>query len=272
LTLGHPAPSIIGMVGVGMGAGRVLPWLLGLRLLGAAPESGAETLDEVVSRAIAAQGGAERLRASQTRITVGKISFDGGGANPFTVEQKRPNRLHMEIFFPTGVLVRAYDGLVGWQASPFAESKDAAQMSVEDTKNIAEEAEFDDPLLDWKARGSQALLLGQESVEGRTAYRVRVTARSGLVQDLLLDSETHLRTRWEGARQANGKETVFVSSFKDYRAVGGIQFPFRIESRAQGNESRQEIVITRVELNTPIHEARFALLKPAAKPPEAPKP
>jgi hypothetical protein len=188
------------------------------------------------------------------------------------VEQKRPNRLHMEIFFPTGVLVRGYDGTMGWQANPFAESKEAAPMSPEDTRNIAEEAEFDDPLLDWQARGSQVELLGQDSIEGRSAYRVRVTARSGLVQELLLDAVTHLRARWEGARQANGKEIVFLSSFKDYRAVGGIQFPFRISSEAKGNESRQEIVITRVELNTPIADARFSLPKGAAKPVRKPQP
>ena len=265
MTLGHPAPSIVGMGARDLRDLRAFPWLVGLLLFSEA-EARAQALDVVVSQAIAALGGAEHLRASQTRITVGKISFDGGGANPFTVEQKRPNRLHMEIFFPTGVLVRGYDGTMGWQASPFAESKDAVALSPEDTRNIAEEAEFDDPLLDWKARGSQVVLLGQDSVDGRSTDRVRVTARSGLVQELLLDSITHLRARWEGARQANGKEIVFVSSFKDYRVVGGIQFPFRISSEAKGNENRQEIVITRVELNTPIADARFALPKPAAKP------
>jgi hypothetical protein len=271
LTLGLPAPSIVGMGATNARGLRAFPWLWGF-LLFSASEARAQELDVVVSQAIAALGGAEHLRASQTRITVGKISFDGGGANPFTVEQKRPNRLHMEIFFPTGVLVRGYDGIMGWQASPFAESKEAAPMSPEDTRNVAEEAEFDDPLLDWKARASQVELRGQDSVDGRSADRVRVTARSGLVQELLLDSVTHLRARWEGARPANGKEIVFVSSFKDYRAVGGIQFPFRISSEAKGNENRQEIVITRVELNTPIADARFAMPKAAAKPAGKPKP
>ncbi len=246
--------------------------LSALCLLVPVAEAKAEGLDVVVSKALLALGGAEHLRASQTRITYGKISFDGAGANPFTVEQRRPNRLHMEIFFPTGVLVRAYDGTTGWQASPFAASTEPAPMSPEDTKNIAEEAEFDDPLLDWKARGSQVELLGQEPFEGRTAYRIRVTAKSGLVQELLLDSETHMRVRWEGARQADGKEVVYLSSFKDYRTVGGLQFPFRIESQAKGNENHQEIVITRVELNTPIADARFALPKTAEKPAGTPKP
>ncbi len=233
----------------------------------------ADVLDDVVSRALLALGGAERLRASQTRLTVGKISFDGGGANPFTVEQKRPNRLHMEIYFPTGVLVRAYDGVQGWQASPFAERKDAETMSVEDTRNIAEQAEFDDPLLDWRARGSRLDLLGKEPLEGRGAYRIRVTARSGLVQDLLIDAETHLRVGWEGARSVDGALMVLRSTFADYRTVAGIQFPFRISSRAKGNENRQEIVITRVELDTPIDDARFALPPRAAeKPPVSPKP
>jgi hypothetical protein len=250
-------------------------WASVLALCLSLPGPGAaagETLEVVVKRALAAQGGAERLRASQTRITNGKISFDGSGANPFTVEQKRPHKLRMEIFFPAGVLVRGFDGVLGWQANPFAERKDAAAMSPEDTRNIAEEAEFDDPLLDWKLRGNQVELLGQEPLEAGNAYRIRVRSVSGLVQELLLDSTTFLRARWEGARQADGKEVVFLSSFKDYRAVGGILFPFRISSQAKGNENRQEIVITRVELDTPIDDARFTLPTAPAKPAEGAKP
>jgi hypothetical protein len=248
-------------------------WIVALSLLTCPRLASADALDDVVSQTLLALGGAEHLRASQTRLTVGKISFDGGGANPFTVEQKRPNRLHMEIYFPTGVLVRAYDGVKGWQASPFAERKEAEAMSVEDTRNIAEEAEFDDPLLDWRARGSRLLLVGKESLQGRPAYRIRMTARSGLVQELLIDSATHLRVGWEGTRSVNGAETVFLSTFADYRTVAGIQFPFRISSRAMGNENRQEIVITRVELDTPIDDARFALpIRASEKPPVSPKP
>jgi hypothetical protein len=254
------------------GIRRASSWLLGLGLLVAGRTASAETLDGVVTRAIAALGGAERLRACQTRLTVGKISFDGGSANPFTVAQKRPNRLHMEIFFPNGMLMRGYDGRTGWQANPFAERKNADPMSPEERRNIAEEAEFDDPLLDWKGRGSRVELLGKEPLEGRSAYRLRVTAANGLVQELWLDSETFLRARWQGARKANGREMVFSSSFGDYRTVGGLQFPFRTSSRSKGNENRQEIVITRVELNMPIEDARFALPKAAAEPAGRAKP
>jgi hypothetical protein len=109
-------------------------------------------------------------------------------------------------------------------------------------------------------------------VDGRAAQKLRVTTKSGLVQVLLLDAETHLRVGWEGSRQANGKESLFLSSFRDYRTVGGIQFPFKISSRAIGNENRQEIVITRVELDTPIDDARFALPKAAPKPMGTAKP
>jgi hypothetical protein len=266
LTLGRPAPTIVGVNLQTPGLRRASFWLLGLGLLLPARAKSAETLDGVVSRAIAALGGAERLRACQTRLTVGKISFDGGSENPFTVAQKRPNRLHMEIFFPSGVLMRGFDGSAGWQASPFAGRKDAYPMSPEERGNIGEEAEFDDPLLDWKARGSRVELLGKEPLDGRFAYRLRVTTANGLAQELWLDSETFLRARWQGARKANGREMVFSSSFGDYRTVDGLQFPFRTSSRSQGNETRQEIVITRVELDMPIEDAQFALPKPAAEP------
>jgi hypothetical protein len=272
LTLGEETPSIVDMAVTlrARAASRAL--FMALAFLAPTLFASARELDVVVSGAIEALGGADRLRSCQTRLTVGKISFDGGGANPFTVEQKRPRRLHMEIFFPTGVLVRAFDGETGWLANPFAENREPQPMSAEETRNIAEEAEFDDPLLDWRARGSRVELLGSELVEDRKADRLRVTTKNGLVQELLLDALTHLRLGWEGARQANGKETLFLSSFKDYRTVGGLWFPFRISSRAIGNENRQEIVLTRVELDTPIDDARFAFPKPAVKPAGSPKP
>jgi len=272
LTLGRPAPTIVGMDLREPGLRRASWWLLGLGLLVAGRTESAETLDGVVTRAIAALGGAERLRACQTRLTVGKISFDGGSENPFTVAQKRPNRLHMEIFFSSGVLMRAFDGKAGWQANPFAERKDAYPMSPEERRNIEEEAEFDDPLLDWKARGSRVELLGKEPLDGRSAYRLRVTTANGLVQELWLDAETFLRARWQGTRKANGREMVFSSSFGDYRTVDGFQFPFQTSSRSQGNETRQEIVITRVELNMPIEDAQFALPRAAAEPAGKAKP
>ncbi len=246
--------------------------MLGVCLLIPGRVAAADALDTLVAQATLALGGAERLRASQTRITVGKIAFDGGGANPFTVEQKRPNRLHMEIFFPAGVLVRGYDGQMGWQVNPFAEAREPLPMTAEDTRNIAEEAEFDDPLLDWKARGSRVELVGSELVDSRRADRLRITTRNGLVQEILLDAQSHLRVGWEGERQASGKVTRFLSSFNDYRTVGGILFPFRITSRAIGNENRQEIVITRVDLDTPIDDARFGLPRAAPKPPVTAKP
>ncbi len=272
MTVERLAPTIVGMGLLEPGIRRASFWLLGLGLLVPARTVGASTLDEVVARAIAALGGAERLRACETRITVGKISFDGGSQNPFTVAQKRPHRLHMEIFFPNGILMRGYDGRAGWQASPFAERKDAGPMSPEESKNIAEEAEFDDPLLDWKSRGSRVEWLGQEPSEGRLAFRLRVTAANGLTHELWLDSETYLRARWQGARSANGREMVFESTFGDYRKVLGIPFPFRTSSRTKGNENRQEIVITRVELNMPVADARFLPPKPSADPAGKAKP
>jgi hypothetical protein len=58
----------------------------------------------------------------------------------------------------------------------------------------------------------------------------------------------------------NGKEVIFQSSSK---TAGRSGLQFRIESQAGRNGTR--IVITRVELNSPIDDARFAA-EAAAKP------
>ncbi len=48
------------------------------------------------------------------------------------------------------------------------------------------------------------------------------------------------------------------SYFSDYRKIGGLWFPFRIESGAGGRVT-QTIAFDKVELNPPIADSRFEM-------------
>jgi len=58
------------------------------------------------------------------------------------------------------------------------------------------------------------------------------------------------------------------SYFRDYRDVDGVKFAFQIDSGSSATDLTQELVIDKIEVNTPIADSEFT--KPAT--PEAAPP
>jgi hypothetical protein len=88
-----------------------------------------------------------------------------------------------------------------------------------------------------------------------------MTTKNGDIRYYLLDATTFLLLKWEGKRQAQGKEIPMQSYFRDYREVGGMKFAFAIDSGSSATDLTQKIIIERIELNPQVPESEFA--KPA---------
>jgi hypothetical protein len=256
-----------------MKLGMLVVGALALAPLPAAVAKGKEDVDLIVARVIAAQGGREKLAAVRSRRETGRMVIDPDVAGPLVVELKRPGKMRMELTLNGKTLVRTYDGAAGWQINPFGASGAAAAvaLSPEELVNISEEADFDGPLVDYKARGNQVELGGQEKVDGSDAYKLKVTLKSGDVDYYYFDAGSYRKVKWQGTRHQNGKEAVYETVFHDYRAVGGLLFPFRIDSGNQGAPPNAHIILAAIELDPVEEDARFG--KPAAAPPaQAPPP
>lgn len=238
--------------------------------LPAAPAPSSPTVQEVLAKSLAARGGAAKLRAVVTRREIGKLGLGAGNEWPFTVEHQRPNRMRMEIELQGTKLIRAFDGARGWQKQPQAPTPE--QLAGDDLHNIANEADFDNALVDTSAKG-KAELVGKEPVGGHDAFKVRVTLLSGDVFYYYVDAASYLPIHWEGSRMINGKPVVFESDFSDYRDAGGVKYAFQILSSIKGSAQKQKITFTKIEINPPIDDARFtpgSLLAPPAAAPAPP--
>ena len=142
-------------------------------------------------------------------------------------------------------------------------------MSAEDISNIADESDFDGPLVDYQAKGNQIELAGKEDVEGKPAYRLKLTSKKGETRSYLFDAASFHLVRWEGIRKVGDKEVPWESLFRDYRDVNGLMFAFEIDSDAPGTEQSQKIIADKIELDPQIDESHFGK-PPAPAPPEEP--
>jgi outer membrane lipoprotein-sorting protein len=249
--------------------------------LKAAPQPPSPTVQEVLAKSAAARGGAKQLHAVTSRREAGTLGLGAGNEWPFVVEHKRPNRMRMEIELQGTKLIRAFDGTQGWQKQPQAPAPE--QLTGDDLHNIANEADFDNALIDTAAKG-KAELLGKESLggtagaagaagaAGKIAYKVQVMLTNGDVFYYYIDATSYLPIHWEGSRLISGKPVLFESDFSDYRDAGGVKYPFQIVSSIKGSAQKQKITFSKIDVNVPIDDARFTPASMAAPPATAPAP
>jgi outer membrane lipoprotein-sorting protein len=253
----------------GSGASRLKMSAMVLALLFLLPAPARpQTADELVTKSLAARGGVDKLKAVRSLRFTGTVSFGPGADGPFVLELKRPLKMHMEFTIQGQTLVRVYDGQGrGWVIYPFGENKDVQDMTAEDLRNISDESDFDGPLVDYKAKGNQVELAGKEEVEGKPAYRLKLTRKNGDVRSYFIDAETFLPVKWEDIRKVDDKEYVVENYLRDYRDVNGIKFPYDMEADSPGSDHTQKISLTKVEIDPKLDDTRF-LKPPSPKPAE----
>ena len=240
-----------------------------IALLGFLPLAApAQTADEIVKKVLDARGGADKIKTVLSQRVTGHVSFAPGMEGTFVVELKRPQKMHTEISVESQKIIRIYDGKgSGWVVNPFAESKDVQPMSAEDLKSISDEADFDGPLVDYKAKGNRIELAGKEDSNGKPAYRLKLTSHNGEIRFYLFDASSFLLLKWEGTRKIEGKDYPWESFFTDFREVQGLKYPFKIDQDSPGTDIKQTLTAEKIEINPQIDESRFA--KPTSPAPPA---
>jgi outer membrane lipoprotein-sorting protein len=230
----------------------------------------AQTADETIAKYLTARGGLAKIKAVQSERVSGTISFGPGADGPFFVDRKRPLKMHMEITIGTNLLIRAYDGKAGWIYNPFPPTPGLQPMSDTDLRNIADEADFEGPFVDYKAKGNKMEAAGKEDVDGKQCNKIKMTNKNGETSYFLFDVATGLLSKWEGDRQVGDKVVPWESHFRDFREVDGLKYPFLIESNATGTDLIQRISADKIEVNIPMDEALFGKPNVPAPPPAAP--
>jgi outer membrane lipoprotein-sorting protein len=231
---------------------------LALAALVAVPAS-AQTLDDILARNLKAKGGLDKIKAVQTIRMTGTMTIGPGMEAPFVMEQKRPNMMRMEFTLQGMTGVQAFDGKTGWQLMPFSGRKDPEPLPEDAMKQVEEQADFDGPLVDYKAKGNTVELVGKEPVDGSPAYKLKLTLKNGDVRYIYLDADQYLEVRTEGKTKVRGTDVDGESTIGDYKEVGGLMFPHALESGQKGSPQKMKMTIQKIELNVPIDDARFKM-------------
>lgn len=219
----------------------------------------AQTADEVVAKYIEAHGGYETLKAVNSMKITGIQGVPMQGLElPFTVFQKRPNKMYMEATFQGMSYVTAYDGESGWSINPFMGDPAPQPMTESEVEQIKVEADIDGVLMDYKDKGHRIEVLGKEDLEGTEVIKLRVTLKNDNVQTWYLDADYFIELRVDSKTSQMGQELDISVTFSDFKEVEGIMMPFSMEAR-----SGDTVIFTRkletIEINPEIDDAKFKM-------------
>ncbi len=177
---------------------------------------------------------------------------------PFVMELERPRKTRLEIRFRGQTAVQVYDGLRGWKVRPFLGRHEVEPFTADELELAARQTDLDGPLIDHAAKGYKVELEGTEPVEGRDAYRLKVTSTSGEVRHVWVDKESSLEVKVDGTRRLDGKPHPVWTYYRDYRPVNGLMIPYLLETTVEGVPGSEKIMVERVALNPRLDDARFA--------------
>ena len=229
----------------------------------------AQTADEIIEKNIEAKGGREKIKAMNTVRMSGKMVMGQGMEAPFILEMSRPNKMRMEFTLQGMTGVQAYDGTTGWMVMPFMGKKDPEEMPADQVKGMADQADFDGVLMDYKDKGHQVEYAGKEDLEGTPVHKLKVTKKNGDVNTIYIDAETFLDLKVTGKTKVQGQEIEAETVLGDYKEVGGVIFPHSMEQKAAGMPGGMVMTIEKIEVNPDIPADRFMM--PKMEKPEAVK-
>src|ERR1700759_2109461 len=189
-----------------------------------ASASHATTLDEILAKNLTARGGHARLREVKTLRMPGRVVFGGRGRSieaPWGMVQKRGGLVRSETTLQGLTQISAYDGREGWNITPFQGRFDAEKASDDDARALAQQADFDGPLVGWRDKGHRVEFLGTEDVDGTPAIKLRVNRKDGDLQYVYMDPDSYLEIRITTVRKVRGAEQISETDLGGYQQVAG---------------------------------------------------
>lgn len=193
----------------------------------------AQTAKEIIDQNIELSGGLTNWKLLNSTILQGRLTLGINDSYQIKIFQQRPNLTKTVITInKKETAIEGYDGKKGY-AMNYATNK------IQEYPNYNAES-FDTDFIDWENKGFEAKYLGKEKVGDIYCHKVELTKNVNKTI-YFFDTKTYMLLK-----EIKSDETM---TYSDYRKVGGLLMPFRIESSSPKKDSDYVMVINAIETN-----------------------
>ena len=134
----------------------------------------AQSADEIITKYIAAKGGAEKLNAITSIVQKGNLNVNGMKI-PVTITVIDNKAMRADFTFNGMSGYQIITTTDGWGYNPFQGQTKAEPMTADDVKISQDALDAKDDLLNYAAKGTTVEALGTEDVEGTECYKLTPT-------------------------------------------------------------------------------------------------
>lgn len=221
----------------------------------AAGTASAQSVDEIVAKNIKAKGG-DKWKSIQSMRLTARINIQGMEL-PMTIVSKRPNLMRQDMTFQGVSIVQAYDGTTAWTINPMTGSDTATEVPAPVAESLKEQADFDGPLIDYKAKGHTVELVGNEKLADKDVHHLKLTKKDGKATHFYIDAATGVELKVVSEADLGTGPIKIETELSNYQTVDGILVPMAIrQSTPQGPVS---ITVDKVEFNVNVDDSIFKM-------------
>lgn len=193
----------------------------------------AQTANEIIDKNIELSGGLTNWKLLNSVLLQGKVFLGVKDNYPIKIYQQRPNLTKTVIVIGgKETAVEGFDGKKGYGMN-YATNK-LQEYPKYNPEN------FDNDFIDWESKGFDAKYLGKEKVGDTYCHKVELTKNVNKTI-YYFDSKNYMLLK-----EVKKDETLLYS---DYKKVGKLYFPFRIEASGDKKDGDYVMLINKIEIN-----------------------
>lgn len=192
-----------------------------------------QTAKEIIDKNIEQSGGLTNWKLLNSVLLQGKVVLGIKDEYPIKIYQQRPN-LTKTVITINGkdTAIEGFDGTKGYAMNYAANKLQVYPEYVPES--------FDNDFINWENKGFEAKYLGKEKVGEIYCHKVELTKNVNK-NIYYFDTKTYMLLK-----EIKKDETLV---YADYKKVGNLLMPFRIESSSTKKDGDYVMLLNRVDVN-----------------------
>lgn len=212
----------------------------------------AQSLSEVLDKHFKAVG-QEKMMTVNSFYVKAKVS-QMGMEMPMEMKIKKPEMFIVSIEMQGQKMIQAFDGQKGWMVAPWV-GPDPQELAGDQLAQAKQQANMEGELYNYEKKGSSAELMGKVNVDGKEAYRIKLTTSDGNSKDYFIDAQTFYILKVKAKVSAQGQTVDVEQIMSENKTIEGITIPMKIESKSPMGTAL--ILMEEVKFNEKFEDAIF---------------
>ena len=220
----------------------------------------AQTADAVIDKYTANMGGLDAFNKITSAKMTGTFSSQGSDF-PLTTQIFNGKGMRTDVDVMGSTVTNCYFNGKGWKINRFAGAPTATEVIGNELSDFKAQSSLANQLMDYKARGHQVEMQGEENVDGVKAFKIKLTNKDdGKTTTYFLTIANYTLIKSVSSRAIQGQDVEVETYYSDIKEFGGVKFFMSRSLKIEGQEF-QAINFDNIELNVTIDEKIFDMPK-----------